>query len=408
MEPQPAVVAPLDEHMGLDIARSLARQGIPVYGLDHDPATPGRYSRRCRFVQSPCLGRDGEVAYLQFLLEFGRRLGRRSVLYPLSDAHVLFASRHRARLREWYEYVMPEHGVVERLLTKDGLAGVAAECGVPAPRTVIVRDPNEIAATAAGITYPVILKPTESTFWHDPAITKMLRRGLLAGRAKVVLCNTPAELLRAYERLAACDGRLVVQEVIPGEDGRLAYIAFYLDRRSRPLGLLAGRKHRVLPTGFGSASYVRSCRDSELEQLALKMLAATRYQGLGGIEFKRDPRDGLYKLIEANVRFGMWDGLGVRCGVDLPYIAYRDALGLPQEPQLECRTGVIWVDGQRDLRAAIEYRRRGELSLGQWLRSLRGEKVWAIYSADDWRPGVAFTLRLFARFWERLRHRNRV
>ena len=30
----------------------------------------------------------------------------------------------------------------------------------------------------------------------------------------------------------------------------------YLDRQSRPLAVFAGRKLRVVPTGFGSASYV--------------------------------------------------------------------------------------------------------------------------------------------------------
>jgi len=405
MEPAPAVITPLDEHMGLDIARSLAKRGIPVYGIDPDPGVPGRHSKCCRFVLGPNPEGDGAPDYLQFLVEFGRELGQKAVLYPLSDMHVLLCSRHRAALQEYYEYVMPDHDTVETLLTKDGLQVVARECGIPVPQTVIPSSASEIETIANSIQYPAILKPTESTYWHVPQITRLLRRELLGARAKVILCHNRAELVEAYHQIAVFDYRLVVQEVIPGENSQLAYFSFYLDRQSRVLGIFAGRKLRIIPTGFGSASYVRSFHDRELEEVAFRLLSATRYQGLGGIEFKKDPRDGSYKLIEVNTRFGMWDGLGVRCGVDLPYIAYCDALHLPIEPQLTYRDEVIWIDWQRDVRAAIAYWRKGQLSLSEWLRSLRGEKMWAIYSRDDWRPGVAFTVDLLRRLWERIGQR---
>ena len=401
MQILPAVVTPLDEHMGLDIARSLAPRGIPVYGVDAHPDAVGRFSKYLRFVRSPDPERD-EASYLQFLLDLGKTLGR-AVLFPLSDMHVLLCSRHRDVLGRYYEYIMPEHEMMERLTTKDGLRAAAQEVNLPTPQTLPVNGTMGIEEVAAAVSYPAILKPTESTYWHTREFTSLLRRGLLQGRAKVVLCHNPDELVATYRRIAAHDSRLVVQEVIPGEDSRLAYIAFYLDRTSKPLGMFAGKKLRVIPTGFGSASYVRSFHDPELEAVAMKLLTASCYQGLGGLEFKKDPRDGTYKLIEFNTRFGMWDGLGARCGVDLAYLAYNDALGQPVEPQLDYRDDVIWVDWQRDLRAALDYRRKGELSIPQWLGSLRGEKMWAIYSRDDWKPGAAFTLALLGKMWERIR-----
>lgn len=408
----PAVVTPLDEHMGLDIARTLGQRGIPVYGVDSDAGAPGRHSKYVRFVHGPD-PHQGEAEFVQFLRELGGRLGERAVLYPLSDRHVLIVSRHRAALQEFYEFVMPPHDIMEQLTTKDGLQAVALETGVSSPQTLYVdRNGSSIAEIAERVTYPVILKPTESTYWHKPEIARQLRSGLLSGRAKVVQCDSPAELQDAYERIAVHDNRLVVQEVVPGEDGRLVYISFYFDRDSRPLATFAGRKLRVIPTGFGSASYVRSFYDEKLKETAFQLLESVGYQGLGGLEFKRDPRSGEYQLIEFNTRFGMWDGLGARCGVDLAYIAYLDALRLPLDPESGgvgnrgYRANVIWIDWQRDLRAAIEYRRKGELPLGEWLRSLRGEKMWAIYSRDDWQPGVAFTVGLVKTLWARLTGRR--
>jgi D-aspartate ligase len=404
MEQIPAVVMPLDEHMGLDIARSLGRRGIPVYGIDPDPHAVGRRSKYCQLVVCPD-PKAAEDDYLQFLVDWGKKLGSKAVLYPVSDEMALLCSRERQRLQTYYEYVMPDHSTMIKLSTKGGLAAVAQACEIPAPRTIIPHDAREVETIAQHLTYPMILKPVESAYWHIPEIASLLRENVLSGRAKVVLCHNASELVQAYSKIATYNDRVIIQEVIPGPDENLSYVSFYLDRQSKPLAIFAGRKLRVLPIGFGSASYVRSFHDPDLEKVTLQLLSGVRYQGLGGAEFKKDSRDSRYKLIEFNVRFGMWDGLGVRCGVDTPYMAYRDALRLAVEPQLTYREDVIWVDWQRDVRAFWIYNKQGQLTLGQWLRSLRGEKMWAIYSRDDWRPGVALSVDLLRLLWARITSR---
>lgn len=389
--------------MGLDIARSLSAKGIKVFGIDTDAGVPGRYSNALTFVHCPFSEESQEAEYIDFLVEFGKSLGTEAVLYPLSDRHVLLCSQYRNRLSPYYRYVMPSHATMVELTTKNGLDSVCREFSIPAPRTWFLSESTDIREIAAELPFPAILKPTESTYWHSREITQLLREGLLAGRAKVIVCHSPRELVHAFGQIAAYDPRMIVQEVVPGEDSRLVYAAFYLDRTGRPLGYFSGRKRRVIPTGFGSASFVETFNDPVLKRLVFETLAVVGYQGLGGLEFKEDPRDGEYKLIEFNTRFGMWDGLGVRCGVDLPYISYRDALGLPVGSGLEFPDGMLWVDWQRDVRAFMEYRSKGEVGAREWLRSLRGPKSYAIYSSRDVRPGVAFTLglarKLSARTW---------
>jgi predicted ATP-grasp superfamily ATP-dependent carboligase len=395
---------PLDEHMGLDIARSLGKQGIPVYGIDPDPYAPGGKSKYCQLVACPD-PKESEQDYLQFLVDWGKKLKSKAVLYPLSDDMALLCSRERQTLQTYYEYVMPDHPTMVKLSSKGGLPTAAQECDISAPQTIIPHNGQEVETIAQRLTYPVVLKPIESAYWHTPEIASLLRENPLSGRAKVMLCHNASELVQAYGNIATYDDRMIIQEMIPGPDENLGYVSFYLDRQSKPLAIFAGRKLRVLPIGFGSASYVRSFHDPDLERVALQLLSGVRYQGLGGVEFKKDPRDGQYKLVEFNTRFGMWDGLGVRCGVDTPYIAYRDTLHLAVEPQLTYREDVIWVDWQRDIRAFWMYNKQGQLTLGQWLRSLRGEKMWAIYCRDDWRPGVTFSSHLLRLLWTRITSR---
>lgn len=393
----PVVLMPIDRPAALGIARSLGRHGIPVHGIDQDPMAFGVASR---YITPHLLPRSDESSEnrLQLLVNLGKRLGQ-AVLYPLSDDDVILCSRERQTLRQYYLFVMPDHVTVMNLLAKDGLTRVAQSCGVCAPQMAIPRDLDQVEALTQQLSYPVLIKPMISPSWLRPEIISLLRDDPLSGPPKVAFCPDAETLVNLYRQIAIYDSRVIIQEVIPGEDERLVYFCFYLDRHGKPLATFAGRKLRVLPVGFGSASYVRSFRDPELEQVSLQLLNAVGYQGLGGVEFKKDSRDERYKLIEFNVRFGMWDALGVRCGIDIPYLSYRDAIGMPVEPQHDYRTEVAWVDLQRDIRAFLIYRRQRKLGWAGWLQSLRGEKDWAVYARDDWKPALFAAGKLFERPW---------
>ena len=56
----------------------------------------------------------------------------------------------------------------------------------------------------------------------------------------------------------------------------------------------------------------------ELEQYGSVLLKEIGYYGLSEVEFKKDPRDGRYKLLEINARTWLWHSLAIRCGVDFP------------------------------------------------------------------------------------------
>jgi len=402
--PLPVVIIPADRTATLGIARSLGKRGIPVYGIDADPHEIGMVSRYLRPCPLPN-GDDSEENRLQYLVDLGKKLGDKAVLFPVRDDDVLLCSRAREELSKYYLYVMPDHTTVQDLLTKDGLDKVGRACQVLTPRTFQPRDEAGLEALADQLPYPVILKPAFSTSWLREEIVSMLRDSPLSNPPKVALCRNREQLVQTYRRIAVYDPRMIVQEVIPGEDERLLYCCFYLNRHSQPLALFSGRKLRVLPVGFGSATYVRSIHDQGLEEVSLRLLSGAKYQGLGGVEFKQDSRDDQFKLIEFNARFGMWDSLSIRCGIDIPYIAYCDAQGLPVPDQREYRDGVLWVDLQRDVRAFLIYRQRQHLGLGQWLRSLRGEKDWATYRRDDWKPAAISTIQLFERPWSSIKRR---
>ena len=70
------------------------------------------------------------------------------------------------------------------------------------------------------------------------------------------------------------------------------------------------------------------------------------------MEFKRDPRDGRFCLMEVNARHWKWHGLAARCGVNLSYVAYRDAIGDPYIARRQ-QDGVKWIVANKDVPLAL-------------------------------------------------------
>ena len=62
---------------------------------------------------------------------------------------------------------------------------------------------------------------------------------------------------------------------------------------------------------------------------ALRLFRHVGLRGLANVEFKLDPRDGQYKLIECNARFTAANGLVAKSGIDLGRFVYCRAVGLP-------------------------------------------------------------------------------
>src|SRR5262249_24373449 len=78
-------------------------------------------------------------------------------------------------------------------------------------------------------------------------------------------------------------------------------------------------------------------------------------------------------------------------------MAYLDAIGQKLPPPQQARTGVKWVSLSREFGALRGYRREGRLRVGHWLKSLFGEKMWAVFAWDDPIPAINSALRFSGR-----------
>ena len=149
------------------------------------------------------------------------------------------------------------------------------------------------------------------------------------------------------------------------------------------------RRTRQHPPEFGRAStYVESTSSELLEMLSERFLKAIDYYGLTELEYKLDPRDGEYKLLDVNARTWGYHSLGYRAGVDFPFLLFCDQL---QSAATESRgePGLSWIRFLTDLPTALSQVLSGSLTLKEYLRTLRSSNVEAVFSVQDPLPGLA-------------------
>ncbi|MCW2771146.1 MAG: hypothetical protein JWR27_2579 [Aeromicrobium sp.] len=363
------------DYQGLGIARSLGRRGIPVAVLDDEVSI----APRSRYVQHsmrvPTL-RSAE-ATTDALQAAARRFGLDGwVLFPTREETVAAVAQNRDELARTFRVPTPSWRTVRVAWDKRRTYQVAERLGIDVPRCWFPHSESDLSEIA--LDNPVIIKPAiKEHFFYETG-------------AKAWRADDRAELLHKF-RLATSIipvEEVIVQELVPGGgEGQLAYCAFIKD--GEPVGTMTVVRRRQHPSDFGRAStYVETIDLPELEAPSLRLLREMDYYGLVELEFKRDEHTGAVKLLDVNARTWGYHGLGPAAGVDFPALLHRDQLGLPVHP-CRARAGVRWVRLATDVPNAVRDIRHGRLRAADYLRTLRGIDVGAVWAADDPLPMVA-------------------
>ena len=374
-EQQPGALVVGGDHPGLGIARSLGRQGIPVYIVDdqHSISAYSKYASKVIRVKDL---RDEEKT-VDAVVEIGKRFGLQGwVLFPTRDETVAAFSRHRCRLADVFRVTTPDWDTVQWAWDKNNTYLMAERLGIPVPRTWNLGNVDELSSLFPYL--PLAIKPAvKENFFY-------------ATGAKAWRANTPDELRELFEKAARQIklGEIMVQEIIPG-DGQcqFSYCAFFRDGHAH--SSLVAKRGRQHPREFGrAATYVETIDLPEVEELSERFLKAINYYGLVEVEFKQDPRDGRYKLLDVNARTWGFHSIGCGAGVDFPYLLFADQMGLPLE-RSRGRAGIGWLRLVTDIPTALSELVHGHLSWGSYFRSLRSTRVESVFCREDPLPSLA-------------------
>jgi predicted ATP-grasp superfamily ATP-dependent carboligase len=352
----------------LGVLRSLWRAEIPCLSLG---TPPGGFVRRSRWFRAA-----PDVAGIdpaRDLAGYLQRCGLDSaVLLPCSDAWTLAVAELDAATAERFPSSVAPTATLQTLVDKGDFAALLRRLDLPHPRTEIVHGEGDIAGLPDAVLEGAFLKPRDSQRFFARFGTKAFR---IRGRSDAA----------SSVRAATGEGlSMVLQEYIPGPADHHYFVDGFMDAGGHVRAWFVRRRLRMYPSDFGNSTLMVSVAPEEaapaIESLG-RLLAATSYRGIFSAEFKLDPRDGQFKLLEVNARAWWYVEFADRCGANVCSLAYHDALGLSMPSRRKPEVGRRCVYPYYDLHACLELRARRRLPLLTWARSWLG----AAQPVFDWR-----------------------
>ena len=235
-------------------------------------------------------------------------------------------------------------------------------------------------ATREVLAYPVVLKPVES--WSF-----VRRFGV-----KLFVAANRAELLQQIARVDAAGLRAQVLDLVPGPDPLNYSQSMYVDRRGETIAAMATRRIRKSPPFFGVTRVGEVAATDAMREPTFELLRHLGWRGMVSAEWKLDPRDGRFRLMELNGRPFRTLGLIRRAGVNYPRLAWQEAMDVAPDTPVANGWPGVWINVPDDVYYALFFRRRVErLGLREYLAPYRRPKIYSVWSAADPRPFLALS-----------------
>ncbi len=357
---------------GLTAARCLGREGISVRGFDIGAGRAGFHSRYCTAEVCPDPLEQPEEL-VRFLRHQAGDGPEKLVVLPTSDLFFLFLSRHRAQLADKFLMSLPAEEVAESVVNKRGLYELAAANDTPFPQSYFPGTYEEALAVKDSLRYPAFIKPYWGHQW----------RRHFGGGHKGFKVHSPEEFLSRFQEVLASGHSALVQSYITSPDDNLFSLSLYVSETGEVLAAFPRRQVRQYPPNSGTVTLAISEHNPGLVANGAHFCQSIGYRGIAGLEYKRDAEDNQYKLLDFNPRLMLSDALTAYCGINLPLMQYLDLTGQTPAPRRETTQGVKWLESMADFQAFKQYHERGELTVKDWLKSVWGAKVFALFAWDD-------------------------
>ncbi len=362
---------------GLSNTRALGELGIPVYVIDvvHCLAQHSKYCTK--FFRCPDFYSS---EFITFLIDLARRKNLKDWFLIGSNDHIVEnLSLHYEELNPYYTMCVPTQEQLYHIIDKEQLMSIAEKCGTHIPA---ICDMGNIRK-AQSLRYPLLIKGRLGLSFYK------------ATHKKAIQADDYDSLCFEIESLKADTDDIMIQELVPfdKENRVVSFTCFAVNGEIKSYWM--GKKLREHPVQYGTATMAESILLPEIVREAKPLVAALEYTGTCEIEFMYDNRDKVWKLIEINPRTWLWVGLAKACGIDYAKMMYRYVNGIGQIYPKDYKVGVKWYNAVTDFVFGLKAIAKGVVSVKEYLKSLYGPKIHAIWSWSDLKPGLIFPFMLF-------------
>jgi predicted ATP-grasp superfamily ATP-dependent carboligase len=321
-----------DNRAALAVTRSLGRHGHHVIVGDRRSPSLAQTSRYCAerlLYPDPTASEQECVAAL---LTAVRDRGV-DVVLPVTDITTMLVTSHRLEFERHCRVPFADAQTIDRAADKIDMVETARRLDVPVPRSWFVNAPGD-EPEHFDVPYPIVVKPHRSRVrtsagWRSGAV----------GYAR-----SREELSADLRRRHPAEFPVILQERIVGPGVGI----FVCYDRGELVSVFSHRRLREKPPSGGISVLSESIAvDPHAREYSERLLRDLHWHGVAMVEFKRDERDGLPKLMEINGRFWGSLQLAIEAGVDFPKILL-DTIAGRRPASLDYRVGVksrwFWGD----------------------------------------------------------------
>lgn len=352
----------------LGVIRVLGRAGVGTFVL----AAERDYVSKSRWYQPLPTSIGGANATRDLAAYLDALDVPRAVLMPCSDFWLDAVAALPKSTSERFPSSISAPETLRALVDKGCFEETLTSAGLPHPRTTIVKSVVDLDALPDSAFAGAFLKPRQSQPFHTHYGVKAFR------------VRDRAEAVSLFREVTSRGFAVVLQEYIPGPPTLHYFIDGFVDLQGRTRACFARHRLRMYPLDFGNSTYMVSVPIGEVEpamRTLESLFARLRYRGIFSAEFKRDERDGEFKILEMNARPWWYVEFAAQCGVDVCSLAYGDALGEPIPSIDRYASGRTCVYPYFDFAACRRLYREGRIGLlswaWSWLRSKQPVFEWS-------------------------------
>jgi predicted ATP-grasp superfamily ATP-dependent carboligase len=240
----------------------------------------------------------------------------------MDDETVSISSKNKSLIEKYTRVPVPGFSTLSKARDKAETIKIATEQDLPCPKTFFVKNPKEAEQAASKLGFPLVIKPRESS-----------------GSRGIVYVKSLDEFVDSYKRIHSKYPYPMIQEYIP-PGGDACGVFLMLNKKSETLAAFSHKRLREFPLSGGPSTLRESVHRPELKAVSEKLLKAMGWYGVAMVEFKEDPRDGKFKIMEVNPRFWGSLQLAILSGVDFPSLLYEMEIGGKVEPVVDYEEGV--------------------------------------------------------------------
>jgi predicted ATP-grasp superfamily ATP-dependent carboligase len=347
----------------LAITRSLGRKGINVSVLSDNSKAITFYSRYCK-EKILCPKVTDEDRYEKFIEKILSE-NKYDLLIPVSTGATLTVAKNKNILERYTNLVLSDYDKIVKAMDKRFVYELAADLGIPYPRTIYPENIDQIKNDINGFKYPIVLKARQQTWFGH----------------KVDYAYNKEELKDICIKVKQETGDFpMIQEYINGEG--YGFFGFY--DKGKCKRIFMHKRIREIPPSGGASACAESYYDDKLKYYGKKILDTLDWHGVAMVEFKKS-FDGAYKIMEVNPRFWGSLDLAIAAGVDFPYYLAQIAKGEDLDySEQYCRNMKFQWIFTREIRHIIKRPR----SLKGFLRDLFDPRVKSDVRIKDILPNV--------------------